>query len=276
VDIVAEQRKLAHGASQAAMLMVSTASRGPVGSSAQVSFRDGEGEMRTFDLERFAPPGTLTQLGRLPALVARVDSKLVGDRVGYVRFNLFLVPVVAPFTQAVQGFIDADARGIVIDLRGNPGGVGAMVMGMAGHFIGEPDRSLGRMTTREATLEFKAIPKAPRQRFAGPVAILVDEMSLSTAELFAGGMQGLGRARVFGRRTGGMALPSIVEDLPNGDRLQFAIADLEGPAGARLEGVGVTPDQEIPLRREDLLAGVDADLEAALEWINVAAPVIVR
>ena len=64
-----------------------------------------------------------------------------------------------------------------------------------------------------------------------------------------------------------MALPSVVEVLPNGDKLQFAIADLTAPDGTRIEGRGVIPDEAVPLRREDLLAGRDADVDAAVTWL---------
>jgi carboxyl-terminal processing protease len=64
-----------------------------------------------------------------------------------------------------------------------------------------------------------------------------------------------------------MALPSIIETLPNGDRLQFAVADLTGPSGRRIEGAGVVPDDEVIPTREQLLAGRDPALEAALDWI---------
>jgi carboxyl-terminal processing protease len=123
------------------------------------------------------------------------------------------------------------------------------------------------MTTREATLDFVANPRGKSQLYEGPVAILVDGMSVSTSELFAAGFQETGRARVFGQTSAGMALPSIIETLPNGDRLQFAVADLTGPSGRRIEGAGVIPDVVTIPTREQLLAGRDPALEAALAWI---------
>jgi carboxyl-terminal processing protease len=104
--------------------------------------------------------------------------------------------------------------------------------------------------------------------YSGPLAILIDGLSLSAAEIFAGGMQDLGRARLFGERSGGQALPAIWDRLPNGDVLYHAFGDFITPSGARLEGRGVSPDEPVIATRADLLAGRDAPLEAALRWIR--------
>jgi carboxyl-terminal processing protease len=104
--------------------------------------------------------------------------------------------------------------------------------------------------------------------FGGPVAILVDSLTGSASECFAGGMQSIGRARVFGQRSMGQALPALFDRLPNGDTLIHAYGDFVTANGTRLEGRGVVPDEEVPLTREDLLAGRDAALERALHWID--------
>jgi len=100
------------------------------------------------------------------------------------------------------------------------------------------------------------------------VAFLVDGTSASTSEIFAGGMQDLGRARVFGSRTAGAALPSYFSILPNGDGFQYAIANYISEGGKPLEGLGLKPDVETPLTRQALLDGKDPALDAALAWIK--------
>jgi carboxyl-terminal processing protease len=166
----------------------------------------------------------------------------------------------------------------VLDLRGNPGGLAAMLMGISGHFLTERT-VLGTMKTRETQLRFTANPRqvsAAGERvtpFGGPVAILVDSLTGSASECFAGGMQSIGRARVFGQSSMGQALPAVFDRLPNGDTLIHAYGDFVTADGTRLEGRGVVPDEEVPLTRQDLLAGRDATLERALHWIDrVASP----
>jgi carboxyl-terminal processing protease len=194
-----------------------------------------------------------------------------GRRAGVIGFNVWMAAVDRQFQQAVDRFRGDD--GIVVDLRGNPGGLAAMVMGIAGHFTSNRD-TLGVMKTKETELHFNANPRlvnAEGQRvdpYAGPVAILVDGMSGSASECFAGGMQSLGRARVFGQTSMGQALPALFDKLPNGDVLIHAWGDFVTGTGVRIEGRGVIPDVPVALSRASLLAGRDATLDAALAWID--------
>jgi carboxyl-terminal processing protease len=148
-----------------------------------------------------------------------------------------------------------------------------MLMGISGHFIDER-KTLGVMKTRENPLRFVVNPRRVNARgervqpFAGPVAILVDALSGSASECFAGGMQSLGRVRVFGQQTMGQALPALFSRLPNGDVLIHAYADFVTADGTRLEGRGVIPDQVVPLERAPLLTGRDETLDAALAWFD--------
>lgn len=246
---------------------------GPPGSEVATLVGTERGGRRRVTLEREPRRGVPVKVGHAPTFVAELSDEILtgpgGAEIGTVRFNIWMTPIAAPFTRAIERFVDRGVDGIVIDLRGNPGGIGGMVMGLGGHFVREPGVSLGRMTMRGAELDFVANPRAVA--FDGPVAILVDELSLSTSELFASGMQDIGRARIFGTPTPGMALPSVVERLPNGDRLQFVVADLVTPSGRRIEGDGVRPDEPVTLTREGLLAGRDEVLAAAARWIDDAA-----
>jgi Periplasmic protease len=106
------------------------------------------------------------------------------------------------------------------------------------------------------------------EAYRGPLAILVDSMSGSASECFAGGMQSIGRARIFGQTSMGQALPALFDRLPNGDLMIHAYGDFVTANGTRLEGRGVIPDESVPLERADLLAGHDRTMESALAWID--------
>jgi carboxyl-terminal processing protease len=248
---------------------------GRPGSRVKIEFLDGSDQLVTLDLERGREQGEPTTLGYLPTLYAHLESERLktpgGGTVGLIRFNLWLVSIVQSLDKAIDEFRSAD--GLIIDLRGNVGGLGGMILGISGHFLGQRV-SLGTLSLRGNDLSFFSNPRrvnSAGQRvepFSGSVAILIDPLSLSAAEIFAGGMQAVGRARVFGETSGGQALPAIWDRLPNGDVLYHAVGDFVTAAGTRLETRGVIPDVEIPLRRSELLAGRDAALQAALQWID--------
>lgn len=141
-----------------------------------------------------------------------------------------------------------------------------MATGVASWFVDQPNLRLGAMYTRDSTLNFVVNPRP--QAFLGPLAILVDEASASTSEIFAGGLQDLRRARVFGSKSAAAALPSVVERLPNGDGFQYAVANYISEGGRALEGNGVKPDEEVQMTRPTLLEGRDAVVDAAVRWIR--------
>jgi carboxyl-terminal processing protease len=254
--------------------LMETRIRGPRGSHAAFMFEDGTRDVGV-SVERRPESGLPATVGNLPTMFVRVEEEerktARGATAGVIRFNVWMPAVDALFAKAVDRFRGSDA--IVIDLRGNPGGLAAMIMGISGHFLAER-KPLGIMKTRENELRFAANPRlvnAAGQRvepFAGPVAILVDQMTGSASECFAGGLQSLGRARVFGQTSMGQALPAFFDKLPNGDVLIHATGDFVTADGTRLEGRGVIPDQPVQVTRGELLAGKDPTLAAALAWVD--------
>ena len=247
--------------------------RGATGSSVSVGFRDTSDGAVALPLTRVGQQGQQVKLGYLPPLAAHLDQRLLtapgGRQVGYIHFNVWM-PALAP---AIDRAVDASrgAAGIVIDLRQNPGGVLTMLMGVSGHFFDSP-RSLGTLRTRDSELRLIANPRLVSpdgtrvSPYGGRLAILVDETSYSASEVFAGGMQAAGRARVFGAPTPGGALPALMRKLPNGDVLEYAIADFVTVSGARIEGRGVVPDERVERSRASIAAGEDAVLDAAVRW----------
>lgn len=253
---------------------------GDAGETVQLRFVDASGQRRGVTLERTAVKGTVSRYGNLPPFVVRATASRVpvspgSERsIAVVRFNGWF-PVLAPTLDSIF-FASRDAAGLILDLRGNPGGVIGMIAGVSGHML-DTAVSLGELKTRSGVIRFSANPRRVTPRgtrtppFAGPIAILVDEFSASTSEFFATGMQALGRARVFGTRSAGQALPAAMGRLPNGDVLMHVIADHVDPRGRRVEGVGVEPDTFTPLRIVELRAGRDAAMDAARTWIAAGA-----
>jgi carboxyl-terminal processing protease len=245
------------------------------GTTVRVRVADGSGKISEHTVVAVPAKGTVSQFGNLPPLTGRVVSRKVGGSsspcVGVIAFNIWLPALVPEIEKGMDGL--TSCAGIVVDLRGNPGGVGAMVMGFGGYFV-DSVISLGTMRSRQVSLRFVMNPRHVRNDgstvtpFSGPMAIIVDPMSASTSEIFAAGMQRIGRARVFGERSAGAALPAMMDRLPSGDVFVHAVADFTDPDGKRIEGAGVVPDEITPLSEKDLANGRDTALEAAVRWIR--------
>jgi carboxyl-terminal processing protease len=246
-------------------------------STAALAVRDAAGVRHDVRVSRSMGAGETLKLGNLPPLRVAFEQREArtpaGKRAGVIWFSVWMTPVSDPFEHAIDAFRHAD--GLVIDLRGNPGGLAAMMRGIAGHFVDQP-LVLGKMHTRQAELAFVVNPRTVTadgrtvRPFAGPVALIVDELTGSTSETFAGGLQSLGRVRVFGRPSMGQALPALTRQLPNGDVLMYAVGDFVTSTGKRIEGTGVIPEAIVPLSPKALAAGHDEPLEAALRWVDEA------
>ena len=239
---------------------------GDTGGNIEAVFLDGGDETVELDLVLEPKRGYEFEFGNLPVMYVWMDTMTVDGDIEYVKFNMFMDPLhlMPIFERAVRRA--AGGSGLVIDIRGNMGGMGAMAAWLAGFLFDEKGHDFGTFTMKGTELKLIIIPRA--NAYAGPVAVLVDGLSLSASEFFADGMQKTGRAKIFGQRTTGCALPSVIEKLPNGDAIQYVHADYVNSEGERLEGRGVTPDLQVIPARGQLLEGRDPVLDAAVEWIK--------
>jgi C-terminal processing protease CtpA/Prc len=186
----------------------------------------------------------------------------MGQDIGYVRFNAFDPALLDRLLAAVDE--QSDASGLILDLRGNGGGFFEVRKALLERLVRE--RVLfcsqeGRRGTDEIYLD-----PSP-QGYGGPIVVLVDELSASSTEEVAGGLQAIGRATIVGNRTPGKVLIGEFAQLSTGTFV-YPVAITRLADGTILEGRGVIPDVEIALDRTLLLQGVDSQLEAAIEVIK--------
>src|SRR5215510_15126502 len=210
---------------------VLAAINGDPGVAVRIVYLDDKNQPHETTLMRERLKGALSpKFGNFPPQYTEFETMRIAngagasDYIGYIRFNIFTMPVIEKLKTAITGF--SDANGIIFDLRGNPGGIGAIAITIAGK-ICDREGSLGTMKTRAGELKFVVFPQA--NPYAGPVAVLIDRLSASTSEVFSSGIQEMGRAVIVGERSAGAALPSFIQKLPTGALFQFAIADFKTP-----------------------------------------------
>jgi carboxyl-terminal processing protease len=249
---------------------------GEPGTTVKIAYLNDKDQTREATLTRERLKGEMSpRLGNFPPQYTEFEAKRIPNTpaanatgsgyIGYIRFNIFTTPVIEKLKTAITEFSDSD--GIIFDLRGNPGGVGAIASTIAGKICDKPG-SLGTMKMRNGEMKFAIFPQP--NAYTGPVAVLIDAMSASTSEVFSSGIQEMKRAVIVGERSAGAALPSFIQKLPTGALFQFAIADFKTPKGVLVEGRGVAPDVEAPYDRASLLTGHDAQLEAAIGQIRMS------
>ena len=173
--------------------------------------------------------------------VASVRSRLLEPGYGYVRVASFQADTAADFSRALDGLQQGGPlRGLVIDLRSNPGGVLTAAVQIADELLdkGGIVSTRGRIPISDA--EFNA---TPGDRLAGaPVVVLVDAGSASASEVLAGALRDNGRARVVGSRTFGKGSVQSLLPLDNGDSVKLTTARYYTPSGKSIQALGIVPD----------------------------------
>jgi len=235
---------------------------GDPGTCVILTYLDEKDEMHEGCIERIQRPRETYMAGTpLPPFHLEFESKGLESGVGYIRFNTFYPDLVPEMVQAVAAL--KDSPGIIIDLRGNPGGDPSVAEQLAAQFM-DGQVLFGKFKARPGIMDRLVIGK---NVYTGPLVILIDAMSFSASEHFSSGMQALGRAVVIGERTPGGASAANVTVLPNGAIFVYPVAEILAPDGTRLEGYGIKPDIHVDLERNQLLQGIDAQLQAAIDTI---------
>lgn len=198
-----------------------------------------------------------------------VTSRRLASGAGYIKLTLWKSPIRKDFKKALRQL--ADVPGIVIDLRGNPGGEAEEVEKIASYFFNS-HVSLGKFFSRSGKAIYLRTGDDD-QVYAGPVAILINEGSGSGSELFAGVMQESKRATIVGRRSCGCVLGiSKYRKLKGGGELAVSEYGYQTPQGKTFEGTGVVPNTTVDLTIGDLQHHHDAALEEAERILNRASP----
>jgi len=237
---------------------------GEPGTQVEIAYLDAQDRDKIGTFVREARKGATGRPGYgVPSTYSEADSRTVENGIGYIRFNFFSPANGKKVIAAIKSF--GAAPGIIIDVRGNPGGLTDVATDIASSLF-DKKVSIGFGKKRKGIEHFDTKPKG--DPYIGPVAVLTDGLTGSSSEVFAGGLQDIGRVKIIGETSAGGILDSEVMKLPTGSVFVYAIADYETPSGVVIEGRGVIPDIEVKLTRDALLKGRDPQLEKAVEWIQ--------
>jgi carboxyl-terminal processing protease len=208
-------------------------------------------------------PGPELRVGELPPVRAAFDAFPLAGGVGYIRFTAF-VPALEDALRSAIGSFRA-APGLILDLRGNPGGSDLLGDHLAAMLVLQP-RELTETRTRAGVRVDRASPTG--SGYGGPIAVLLDALSASASEQFTAPLQELGRVLVVGERSAGADLEAAVVDLPTGGVLMYPNGQPRTARGRVIEGSGVAPDVPVRLTRPSLARGHDDQLDAAVDALR--------
>lgn len=193
-----------------------------------------------------------------------VSYTLPDNNIGYLSISQFEEVTTKQFKAAVEDLQSQGMKGLVIDIRNNPGGLLDTVVGMLKYML--PDGLI--VYTEDKQGNRKEYKGQDNDEFNLPLAVIVNGNSASASEIFAGAIQDYGKGTIIGTQTYGKGIVQTVKPLTDGSAIKFTIAKYFTPKGQDIHGKGVTPDMVVEY---DTDADVDTQLDAAIK--NVEAQI---
>lgn len=179
--------------------------------------------------------------------------------IAQIKITYFSLRTGEEFTAALSEALEGEVRGIVLDLRGNPGGTLNTVVDVAGQFL-DGGIVLYQLDSEGERSEWQASSGGLATDL--PLAVLIDGGSASGSEVLAGALRDRGRAPLIGTTTYGKGSVQVIRDISDGSALYVTTARWLTPDAHLIEGVGLTPDIEAE--------GADAQLERAIDYILIS------
>jgi carboxyl-terminal processing protease len=196
--------------------------------------------------------------------IESVKTTIRPDGIGVVEVSMFGDDTIASFGEAADTLEAANVKGIIVDMRNNPGGYLEAAIALAGYWTGS--NTVMQEEIRGERTEFAGDGDG---RFADvPTVVLVNGGSASASEIFAGALQDYGYATVIGEQTFGKGSVQEYQELPDGGAVKITVARWLTPKGRSIDKEGIAPDQEVTRTLDDYHANLDPQLDAAIRFLT--------
>lgn len=193
--------------------------------------------------------------------VQTVNYAITEDNIGYISVSQFENVTAKQFKAAIEDLKSEGAKGIIIDIRNNPGGLLTTVISMLKDIL--PNGLI--VYTEDKDGNRKEYSDNDNEELDMPLAVLVNGNSASASEIFAGAIQDYGKGVIVGTQTFGKGIVQTVKPLTDGSAIKFTIAKYFTPKGQDIHGKGVTPDVVVEYDKD---ADEDIQISAALESVR--------
>ncbi len=211
--------------------------RGEEGSKVNIKFRQtSTGKTLTEDIERHSVD------------VPTVECQILEDGIGYIRISQFDKVTPEQFEEAKKKMDDQGANGVIIDLRGNPGGVLGSVVTMLENML--PAGTI--CYTEDKNGEGETYTSDGKHAYIKPMVVLCDGNSASAAEIFIGAVKDYKMATIVGTTTFGKGIVQQLFNLGDGSAVKITTSKYYTPNGVCIHGDGIKPDIELEYDESDM------------------------
>lgn len=216
----------------------------------------------TLTLVRGNAPAFDVSITRAKITVASVKDEIIKE-VGYLRINQFTNDTAELAREAAQKFVDAKVKGVVLDLRGNPGGYLSGAVDISSLWL---DRGQTVVSERRGSTVIDTKLAGGGNILKGlKTMVLINEGSASASEITAGALHDNKLATLVGEKSFGKGSVQEVKPLADGSELKVTVAHWYTPGGKNINKQGIAPDVEVKNTDADFEAGRDPQKDKALE-----------
>ena len=221
--------------------------RGEVGTNVVLTIKRGD-ETKDYTIER---------------ATIKIDTArgtMLEDGMGYIRIASFSENTGKEFKAAYESLAEQGMKGLIIDLRENPGGLVTSCVEVANLVV--PKGPIVSVVERDGS---KEVHESKLEESKYPIVVLIDGNSASASEILAGALQDTGAATLVGTKSYGKGSVQVVVPMLHDDGLKLTIAKYYTPSGRCIDGTGIEPDVEVELPEG---ATTDVQLEKAKEVLK--------
>lgn len=196
-----------------------------------------------------------------------IESNTI-DNLGYIRITSFDENTHSDFKNSLKELENKNVKGLIIDLRNNPGGLLKSTVAIADELLDE-----GTVVYTERKNGDKTYEKSKDGKTELPIVVLVNKGSASASEILSGALQDRERAIIVGETTFGKGVVQVIKQLPDGSGFKLTESEYFTPNGNSVHDKGITPDEIVELPEDIKVIGIenkekDTQLQKAIELLN--------
>ncbi|TAH62678.1 MAG: S41 family peptidase [Gottschalkiaceae bacterium] len=220
--------------------------------------KDLEGNSQIFD----------KNIKREEIRIKSVKSNMLKDNIGYIRIISFDDFTYNDFMAHLKELQNKGMKGLVLDLRNNPGGLLDISAKIADELMGE-----GTIVYTETKKKEREYLKSDKNKLGIPLTVLVNEGSASASEILSGALQDTKEGTIIGTTTFGKGVVQRIKELSDGSGFKITVSEYFTPNGRNIQGIGIEPDIIVEIPKDVEQIGVenieeDTQLQKAIEVVK--------
>jgi len=202
--------------------------------------------------------------------IVNIRSEMHEGNIGYIKIIMFDSDIAGEFENHLQRLLSNGMKGLVIDLRDNPGGSYDQVVKIADRLLPE-----GTIVYTEDKKGKRKTETSDKTEFALPLAVLINGNSASASEILAGALKDYGKGTLVGTKTFGKGLVQVIVPLSDGSGIKVTVARYFTPSGVCIQDIGIEPDVQVQVPEaysgmpvSQIPKGDDVQLATVLEMLR--------